>query len=77
VGTAASKAKKIHLTHFNRQMLANFCHSQFCGNDILKKKRWEGAEWMDLAQDTAHWLAVANTITNLPVTQHAGNFLAN
>ena len=31
--------------------------------------------WIDLAQNTARWLAVANAVMNLRVTSNAENFL--
>jgi hypothetical protein len=35
----------------------------------------EGMNWIDLAQDRARWLAVANAVMNLRVTSNADNFL--
>jgi hypothetical protein len=34
----------------------------------LREIRWEGVEWMHLAQDREHWWAVMNTVMNLRVS---------
>jgi hypothetical protein len=33
----------------------------------LKEVRWEGKEWIGLAQDREKWRALANIVMNLPV----------
>jgi hypothetical protein len=33
----------------------------------LKHTRWEGVDWIDLAQDRDKWQAVVNTVMNLRV----------
>jgi len=49
------------------------------------KHRWEenikvflhGSERMDLAQDREKWRALTNTVRNLRVPKHTGNFLTS
>jgi hypothetical protein len=43
----------------------------------LREKRWEGEDWMHLAQDRDQWWAVVYTVTNLGVPYKAGNFLTS
>jgi hypothetical protein len=33
----------------------------------LKRIRWGGMDWIDLAQDRDHWRALVNTVMNLRV----------
>jgi hypothetical protein len=33
----------------------------------IKEIGWEGADWIDLAQDTGKWRAVMNTVMNFEV----------
>jgi hypothetical protein len=33
----------------------------------LRKIRWDGMDWIDLAQDREHWRALVNTVMNLRV----------
>jgi hypothetical protein len=43
----------------------------------LRKIRWEGVDWIHLAQDRDRWRAVVNTVMNLRVPWKAGNFLTS
>jgi hypothetical protein len=36
-------------------------------NMAVRKIKWEGVDWMHLAQDTDPWQAVVNTVMNLCV----------
>jgi hypothetical protein len=33
----------------------------------LRKIRWDGMDWIDLAQDKDHWRALVNTVMNFQV----------
>jgi hypothetical protein len=33
----------------------------------LRETGWEGVEWIHLAQDMDQWLALVNTVMNLPI----------
>jgi hypothetical protein len=33
----------------------------------LKEKRWEGVDWIHLAEDRDKWRAVVNTVMNLRI----------
>jgi hypothetical protein len=33
----------------------------------LREIKWDGMDWMDLAQDRAKWRALVNTVMNLRV----------
>jgi hypothetical protein len=33
----------------------------------LRKIRWDGMDWIDLAQDRDQWRALANTVMNLRI----------
>jgi hypothetical protein len=33
----------------------------------LRETGWDGADWIDLAQDRDHWRALVNTVMNLRV----------
>jgi hypothetical protein len=33
----------------------------------IKERGWEGADWINLAQDMEHWRAFVNTVMNLRV----------
>jgi hypothetical protein len=33
----------------------------------LREIEWDGMDWIDLAQDRDHWMALVNTIMNLRV----------
>jgi hypothetical protein len=33
----------------------------------LREIRWDGVDWVDLAQDRDHWRALVNTVMNLRV----------
>jgi hypothetical protein len=48
---------------------------QFCFLWILEK--YSGNEWMHLARDRDQWLAVVNTVMNLPFPEKTGKFLAS
>jgi hypothetical protein len=39
--------------------------------------KWVGLDWTDVAQDRGKWRAVVNTVMNLQVSQHVGNFLTS
>jgi len=39
----------------------------------VKELRWEGVDWMNLAQNRDHWRALVNTVTNLRIALKAGN----
>jgi hypothetical protein len=39
------------------------------------RSRWEGTDWIHLAQNRDQWRAVVNTVMNLQVTQKVGNFV--
>jgi len=39
--------------------------------------RWEGMNWIDLAEDRDRWRALVNTVMNLQVPYNAGNFLTS
>jgi hypothetical protein len=41
----------------------------------LREIRWEGMDWMNVAQDRGQWQALVNTVINLWVPQRAKNFL--
>jgi hypothetical protein len=41
----------------------------------LRELRWDGMDWIDLAQDRDQWKALVNTVVNLRVPQNAENFL--
>jgi hypothetical protein len=42
----------------------------------LREIEWNGMDWIDLAQDRDQWKALVNTVMNLRVPLHAGNFLS-
>jgi hypothetical protein len=41
------------------------------------RSRWEGEDWMLLAQDREQWQAVVNTVMKLGVPLKAGNFMTS
>jgi len=43
----------------------------------LSETRWEGIDWIHLAQDGDQWQAVVNMAMNLQVPQKAGNSLSS
>jgi hypothetical protein len=50
-----------------------------CVNNIkmdLRKRGWDGMDWIDLAQDKDQWRALLNTVMNLRVPYNAGNSLS-
>lgn len=50
------------------------------GGKILLKlvfRKWVGLNWTDVAQDRDKQHAVVNTVMNLQVSQHVGNFLTS
>jgi hypothetical protein len=41
---------------------------------VLRKIRWEGVDWMHLAQDRDKWLSLVNTVVmKLKIPKKAGN----
>jgi hypothetical protein len=42
----------------------------------LREMRWDGVDWIDMAQDRDQWRALVNTILNLRVSLNAGKFLS-
>jgi hypothetical protein len=46
---------------------------------ILKwiSKKWDGVDWIELAEDKDKWRALVNAVMNLRVPQNAGNFLTS
>jgi hypothetical protein len=36
-------------------------------NINLREMRWDGVDWMDMAQDRYQWRALVNTVLNLQV----------
>jgi hypothetical protein len=42
----------------------------------LREIRWDGMDWINLAQDRHQWRALANTVMNLRVPQNVGKFLS-
>jgi hypothetical protein len=40
----------------------------------LREIGWDGTDWIHLAQDRDHWLALVNTVINLQIPQNAGKF---
>jgi hypothetical protein len=43
----------------------------------LREIRWDGMDWIDLAQDRDQWRALVNTVMNIWVPLNAGKFLSN
>ena len=41
----------------------------------IQEMKWEGTNWIDLAQDKDRWDAVISTIMNMRLPQIAGNSL--
>jgi hypothetical protein len=37
------------------------------GGQYLREIRWDGVDWIDLAQDRDQWRALVNTVMNLRV----------
>jgi hypothetical protein len=42
----------------------------------LREIRWDGMDWIDVAQDRNQWRALGNTVMNLRVPLNAGKFLS-
>jgi hypothetical protein len=40
----------------------------------LREIRWDGVDWIDMAQDRDQWSALVNTVLNLRVPRNAGKF---
>jgi hypothetical protein len=49
------------------------------GRRILKRilKKYEGVDWIHLAQDRDQWRAVVKTVMNVRIPQKAGNVLTS
>jgi hypothetical protein len=43
----------------------------------LRERRWDGMDWIDLAQDRDKWRALANTVMNLRVPKNCRKFLSS
>jgi hypothetical protein len=43
----------------------------------LGEIRWDGMDWIDLAQDRDKWRALLNTVMNLRVPQNAAQLAAS
>jgi len=43
----------------------------------LMETRWEGVDWIHLAQDRVQWRALVNTVMDLRAPYKAGNFLTS
>jgi hypothetical protein len=42
----------------------------------LRELEWDGANWIDMAQDRDHWRALVNTVMNLHVPLNFGKLLS-
>jgi hypothetical protein len=42
----------------------------------LRDIRWDGMDWIEMAQDRDQWRALVNTVMNLRVPKNAGKFLS-
>jgi hypothetical protein len=42
----------------------------------LREIKWDGIDWIDLAQDSDQWRTPVNTIMNLRVPKDVGKFLS-
>jgi len=40
----------------------------------LQQVRWEGMDWIDVAQDIDRWRALVNAVMRLWILQTVGNF---
>jgi hypothetical protein len=43
----------------------------------LKEVRFEGVEWINVAQDKDRWRTLVNAVMNFRVPSNAGNFLTS
>jgi hypothetical protein len=43
----------------------------------LREIKWDGLDWIDLAQDKDRWRALVNTVMNLRVPLNVGKFLSS
>jgi hypothetical protein len=43
----------------------------------LREVRWDGVDWLDLAQDRDQWRALVNTIMDIRVPQIIGKFFSS
>jgi hypothetical protein len=41
----------------------------------LREIRWDGVDWIDMAQDRDQWRALVNMVMNLRGPQNTGKFL--
>jgi hypothetical protein len=44
---------------------------------MLKWIRWDGMDWIHLAQDGDQWRALVNTAVNLQIPKNVGKFLSS
>jgi hypothetical protein len=42
----------------------------------LREIKWNGVDWINLAQDKDQWRALVNTALNFRVPQNSGKFLS-
>jgi hypothetical protein len=40
----------------------------------IKEIKWDGVDWIDLAEDRDQWRALVNTVTNIRVPYNIGTF---
>jgi hypothetical protein len=43
----------------------------------LREIRWDGMDWIDLAEDRDQWRALVNTVMNFGFLKNAGNSLSS
>jgi hypothetical protein len=43
----------------------------------LREIRWDGVDWIGLAQDRVQWRAIVNTVMNFRVLQNIGKLLSS
>jgi hypothetical protein len=42
----------------------------------VREIRWDGVDWIDMAQDRDQWRTLVDTVLNLRVHYNAGKFLS-